>query len=401
MTEFHYRSLDPAGSPRSGTIVASSIEQARRKLVAQGIQPLSVTSEVQGDVSATKTENLRLTRADVLFFTRELYHLKAANVPLDKSLQILDETVHSRHLRAFIKSVHDAVRSGKSLHAALQPHQDFLGRKYLALIKAGEQSGALTHILQDLCSQLEADHKLRGYLTSALIYPSILLAVAVGSVVLLLVFVVPQFRDIFDAMGDALPLSTQWVIALSDFMKQHWTSLLIALCALLLLGNRWYHSVSGRLAIDGLQLRLPLLGPVILALQGAVYFRTLALLLQRGVPLPISLNISAEAVVNAQLRQQVLPLAELVKTGKPLSLGCRSIALGQGGVHQLLRVAEQTGQLQPTLTALSLRLEESARATLGRLLSVIEPLIIICLGLLVAFIIIAILGGVLSINDTI
>jgi len=397
-----YRGIDADGKPCQGTLHVPSRDAARMRLLSQGIRIIELTDggETPGAPASTGRRS-SIGSADVLLFTRELAHLKRANLPLDRALGILRDLATTDRLRQFVAAVGDGIRGGKTLHQALQPYETSLGRQYLAMIRAGEASGNLQLALTDLSAQLEADARQRGQLITALTYPAILLAVSVLSVFLLLLFVVPQFRELFDSMGDALPLTTRWVLAFSDAVRLHWQiGLLVALGLFILLG-RWYASSSGRLTVDASLLRIPVLGDVVLSLQSAVYFRTLGMLLHRGVAMLDALRYAAETLTNQALAAEVQPLVEHVKSGKRLSEGFAHKRVGGRGVTPLIRVAEETGQLDSTLTSLGERFDEESRRVLARLLSMVEPLIIICLGTIVAFIIIAILGGVLSINETI
>lgn len=405
MTDYQYAGTTPNGKPCQGSIRAPSAEAARLRLIGQGIVPLRI-DDGSGGIDApagvrTVPEHGPLRRSDVLLFTRELAHLTRANLPLDRALTMLREIATTERLKAFVGAVSESVRGGKPLHRALAPFERELGRRYLVLIRAAEASGALPQVLQELTAQLEAEDKLRGDVISAMTYPIILAVVAVLSVIVLLLFVVPQFREIFDSMGDALPYLTRLVLDLSDAVRRHWMSLLLLLVAVAYVGSRWARSPGGRLRLDRAAMRLPLLGKVVLQLQLSVYFRTLGGLLQRGVPLVEALRIAADAVTNQALRQELEPLVALVKSGKRLSTGFSSPYFTPFGAAQLIRVAEETGSLDHTTLALADRCEQDGRRTMERLLAAVEPLIIILLGMVVAIVIIAILGGVMSISDTV
>ena len=178
-------------------------------------------------------------------------------------------------------------------------------------------------------------------------------------------------------------------------------AILLGVAMVLVVGTRWAATATGRLRLHSLLLDIPLFGKVLRNLQFAVYFRTFGILLQRGVPMVDALRIAVDTLTNTALRKDIEPLVSLVKAGKRLSTGFVSPYLGKSSTPQLIRVAEETGQLDATLLGLADRYEDEGRRTMGRVLAAMEPLIIIVLGALVAFIIIAILGGVLSINDTI
>ena len=402
MIDFQYDGVMADGKACQGSIRAPNEANARLRLLGQGVTPVRI-ADAAGAVSqdAPQGRSARLKRADVLLFSREMAHLKQANMPLDKALAMLKETADTDRLKAFISKVEEGVRGGKSLYQSLQPFERDLGRQYLVLIRAGETSDSLHVVMKELTVQLEAADKLRNYVISSMTYPVILLVVAVLSVVLLLAFVVPQFREIFDSMGDKLPYTTRLVVNMSDAIRAHWMAIMLAVAALLYLGSRWAATAGGRLRLDSLLLDLPLFGKVLRNLQFAVYFRTFGILLQRGVPIVDALRIAVDTLTNTALRKDIEPLVALVKAGKRLSTGFVSPYLGKSSTPQLIRVAEETGRLDVTLLGLADRYEDEGRRTMSRVLAAMEPLIIIVLGALVAFIIIAILGGVLSINDTI
>ena len=404
MIEYEFVGTAPDGKSCKGTIKAPSVEGARLRLLGQGITPIRISAANDAGPmpkAAASGTDARLKRGDVLLFSREMAHLKKSNMPLDKSLAMLKETANTDRLKIFISLVEDGVRSGKSLYQSLLPFERDLGRQYLVLVRAGETSGSLQVILQELTAQLESEDKLRNYMISSMTYPVILLVVAVLSVVLLLAFVVPQFREIFDSMGDKLPYSTKLVIDLSDFIRNQWMALLLALSIIMVLISRWAATPTGRQRLDSAALEIPLMGKVLKQLQFSIYFRTFGVLLQRGVPLVDALKISIDTLTNTALRRDMEPLVDVVKTGKRLSSGFIISHFKKTSTPQLIRVSEETGQLDSTLLALADRYEEEGRRTMGRVLATMEPLIIILLGALVAFIIVAILGGVLSINDTI
>lgn len=402
MTDFQYDGVTSEGKPCQGSVRAPNVDTARLRLIGQGITPVRLTGgEAAPAQGMEQSRSAKLKRQDILFFSREMAHLKQANMPLDKALAMLKEMAATNALRAFISKVEEGVRGGKSLYQSLLPFERDLGRQYLVLIRAGETSGSLHVVMKELTVQLEAQDKLRNYVISSMTYPIILLVVAVLSVVLLLAFVVPQFREIFDSMGDALPYSTQLVVNLSDLIRSHWMLILLGVTMLFFLLSRWVATAAGRMQLDTMLLDMPLFGKVVKNLQFAVYFRTFGILLQRGVPMVDALRIAVDTLTNVALRKDIEPLVGIVKTGKRLSTGFVSPHFKKTTAPQLIRVAEETGQLDSTLLSLADRYEDEGRRTMGRVLAAMEPLIIIILGAFVAFIIIAILGGVLSINDTI
>ena len=402
MIDFQYTGLASDGKSCQGTVRAPTPEAARLRLIGQGVTPIRI--ETASDAPAGEVSRgggAKLKRNEVLLFTREMAHLKQANMPLDRALALLRETAATERLKHFISALEEGIRGGKSLYASMLPFERDFGKQYLVLIRAGETSGSLNVVLKELALQLETDDKLRNYVISSMTYPIILLVVSVLSVTLLLAFVVPQFREIFDSMGEALPYSTKLVIGLSDFVRFHWMAILAGLATLMFLLSRWSATESGRTRLHSMLIEMPLMGKVIKNLQFAVYFRTFGNLLQRGVPMVDALHIALDTLTNTALRKDFEPLVGMVKAGKRLSAGFVSRHFDKTGTPQLIRVAEETGQMDTTLLSLADRYEDQGRRTMDRVLAIMEPLVIIFLGALVAFIIVAILGGVLSINDTI
>ena len=402
MIDFQYDGTTVDGKTCHGAIRAPNVETARLRLIGQGVTPVRIEGASGERIKgAEQNRGAKLKRTEILLFSREMAHLKQANMPLDKALAMLKETADTERLKVFLSAVEEGVRGGKSLYQSLLPFERDFGRQYLVLIRAGETSGSLSVVLKELTVQLEAADKLRNYVISSMTYPVILLVVAVLSVLLLLAFVVPQFREIFDSMGDKLPYTTRLVVGMSDGIRSHWMIIMLVVTGILFAGSRWAATQGGRLRVDSLLLDLPLFGKVMRNLQFAIYFRTFGILLQRGVPIVDALRIAIDTLTNTALRKDIEPLVGIVKAGKRLSSGFVSPYLGKSSTPQLIRVAEETGQLDITLLGLADRYEDEGRRTMGRVLAAMEPLIIIVLGALVAFIIIAILGGVLSINDTI
>lgn len=402
MIDFQYTGLASDGKSCQGTVRAPTPEAARLRLIGQGVTPIRIDTASDAPAGeVARGGGAKLKRTEVLLFTREMAHLKQANMPLDRALALLKETAATERLKHFISALEEGIRGGKSLYASMLPFERDFGKQYLVLIRAGETSGSLNVVLKELALQLETDDKLRNYVISSMTYPIILLVVSVLSVTLLLAFVVPQFREIFDSMGDALPYSTKLVIGLSDFVRFHWMAILAGLATLMLLLSRWSTTESGRIRLHSMLIEIPLMGKVIKNLQFAVYFRTFGNLLQRGVPMVDALRIALDTLTNTALRKDFEPLVDRVKAGKRLSTGFVSPHFDKTGTPQLIRVAEETGQMDTTLLSLADRYEDQGRRTMDRVLATMEPIIIILLGALVAFIIVAILGGVLSINDTI
>jgi len=400
MSEYEYRAMARDGTARTGRIQAERPEDARMRLQLQGLTVLELR---EADLLAGTQEGerpLRLTPAQILDFSRELWRLVRAGLALDRAFRVLTE-MHPEggELHRFASGVAQGLRGGKSLTQALAPYESLLGSLYLALLRAGEASGRLDEALADIVRHLEAGERLRASSTSALIYPAILVVVALASIVLMLAFVVPQFEKLFEDLGDALPLLTRAVVAAGHFFQRAWYLVFAGAVFILWIVDRWRRTPAGARRWDELTLRLPLLGRIRYHLELARYFQTFGTLLGRGVPMLQAAGIARETLGNLVLRERVEPIADALKRGERLSLVMGRLWPDDRALQQILRVGDETGRLAEAMAELAQRYEEDAQQRIKRALTLLEPAIIVTLGAVVAVIIIAVLTGILSVNQ--
>jgi general secretion pathway protein F len=302
-------------------------------------------------------------------------------------------------MRAVLADLLKAVKGGKSLSLALQPYDEIFGPFYLSMVRAGEASGQLSAVLDRLVEHLESAKATRDSIVSALIYPAILLVVAVISVVVMLGFVVPQFETLFNDMGDALPGMTKAVIAAAEFIKA-WGLLVGVLGAVLVLVvQRWAVSPTGKSALDGRLLSLPIAGTIAFEYEMAKFARTVGTLLGNGVSLLKAIQIAIDTVGNVPLKEGLNVLPAAVKAGKRMSVALDETEMFTPMVIQMTRVGEESGRLDDMMLELASVFEDHVASGVKRLLTLLEPLLILTMGAIIAVIIISILMGILSVND--
>ena len=302
-------------------------------------------------------------------------------------------------MRAVLSELLKAVKGGKSLSLALQPFDGIFGSFYLSMVRAGEASGQLSAVLERLVEHLESAKATRDSIVSALIYPAILLVVAVLSVVVMLGFVVPQFETLFNDMGEALPAMTKAVIAAAEFIKA-WGLLLAILVAVLgLVLQRWAASEQGKTVLDTRLLALPIAGSIAFEYEMAKFARTVGTLLANGVSLLKAIQIANETVGNIPLRQGLEVLPPAVKAGKRMSVALDETEMFTPMVIQMTRVGEESGRLDDMMLELASVFEDHVASGVKRLLTLLEPVLILTMGFIIALIIISILMGILSVND--
>lgn len=411
MPDFHYSGLDPKGKPADGHVAAESREQALAALRRQGITPTNLrilngasvanTGPVAGPSKGGlfQSRATRLGSDDVLSFIKELGGLLRAGLPLDRSLRVLSETQPHPGLKKLQLELLDAVKAGRSFSQALGQYPEHFGPLHVNLVRAGEVSGKLAGALQYLAEHLDRSKALRSSLVSALTYPAILLVTAVISVALMLGFVVPQFKPMFNDLGDRLPFLTQWVVAMGDVLVQYGVALLIGALAVWVLLSRWWATAAGGAQRERLLLAIPVLGSLLYRYQLSQFTRTLGSLLSSGVALMQAVVIARDGLRYATIRARLEPLTGAIKQGQRFSKALADCGVLDPASVQLLALGEETGRLDAMLGELTQRHEESIQLQTRRALTLLEPLIILGLGMVVAAIIIAILLGILSVNE--
>jgi general secretion pathway protein F len=335
----------------------------------------------------------------VLAFTQQLHTLLEAGLEVDRSLAILIDLSETGRMRPVIRQLLAEVQGGRSLADSLAKHPRIFSRLYVNMVRAGEAGGALEVVLARLVTFLESAKAIRDEALSALVYPSLVLAVGGGAVIVLLNFVIPRFAGIFAQSGQLLPLSTRILLGVSGFTAAYWW-LLLGVPVVLGLGLRGYlQTAEGRLVGDQLKLRLPLIGRIIRELEVARLARTLGTLLASGVPVLTALGIAGETVGNVALARRLPKMGEGVKRGEGVAAPLRASDVFPAMAIHMVRVGEETGRLEGMLLKVAEIYEGRVKLSIKRLLGLLEPVLILSLGLIVGFIVLSMLLAILSVGD--
>lgn len=413
MPEYVWRAAQAGGQVLEGRVDAPSVALAMKQLRARGLTPLSL-----GDAAAVGAPQVTATggakavaksiprssrgpvlSADVLALTTELSIMLRAGLPLDNSLRVLIEMSHKPTVMALLTQVLGDVKGGTPFSKALAQHGALFGDFYINMVRSGEASGQLSAVLARLVEHMERLRALRDSVVSSIIYPAILLGVAVLSLVGMLGFVVPQFEKLFTDMGDALPLPTRLVMMLGRAFAEY--GLVLGIGAVLIVwgSSRWLRSPGGQLWWQTLALRLPLVGKLLLKYELTLYARSLGTLLGNGVPLLTALRIANDTVRNAVLRKSLVRIPPIVKEGGKVVDALRATQIFEPLAINLIRVGEETGRIGPMMLELATILNRDVENGIKRSLTLVEPVLILVLGVLIASIIVSILLGIMSIND--
>ncbi|MGH7321038.1 MAG: type II secretion system F family protein [Candidatus Rokuibacteriota bacterium] len=404
MPVFSYRAADRAGRTIDGVMEAHDPQAVVERLHREEYFPVRVERADGrprlGGLSLPLAAPRGIPSRDLLTFTQQLSTLVDAGIPLDRTLSILGDLAVGARLRTIVQDVAQSVRSGSTLADALSRHHPRpFSRLYINTVRAGEKGGVLEVALRRLAEHLEATRELRDAITSALIYPALLLSVGVGAVVFLMTFVLPRFAVIFSDLGQALPLPTRILLGVSEGFVAYWWVIALVVLAGLLAWQLVTRSDAGRVAVDRWLLGLPVLGSLLSRVEVGRFARTLGTLLHSGVPLLAALGVAREVAGNRILAQALQTVQEGVKRGDGLAR-----PMAESGTFPILaihmvRVGEETGRLEEMLGRVAGAYETEIRLAVRRFIALLEPIIILALGLVVLAIVVAILLAILSINE--
>jgi general secretion pathway protein F len=402
MPVFAYKAIDGSGAVVEGRAEAADEASLTARLEATGILPLSMAPvRAQAGRSSAAAGGLRRRRGpkpgDITTMTRELAILVAAGQPLEQALVTLAHGTGP--IAALSGQVLARVRAGASLSTALEEQGPVFPRLYVNMVRAGESSGTLDVVLERLAELRERGEKTREMVVSAMLYPAILVVVSLASVFLLLTFVVPQFETIFKDAGAALPTPTAIVIAIGRFCQDYGWMVGLGIVAAVIAVRRVLALPGPRLAWDRAMLRLPLIGPLVRTLATARFCRTLSTLVGNGVDLPSAIALSRDVVSNTAVSAAMETVITGVRQGRGLADPLAEIGIFPPLAVQMLRVGEETGRIDMTSAHVADAYERKLEAAIKRLVTLVEPALIIVLGLAVGGIVMSILLAVISIND--
>lgn len=404
MPIFTYRAADRAGRTIDGVMEALDSQAVIDRLHREAYFPVRVEAAEDRPrlpgLGLSVGAPQRVPARDLLAFTQQLSTLVDAGIPLDRALTILADLAMSPRLRQIVQDVAQSVQTGSTLADALSRHHPRpFSRLYINTVRAGEKGGALEVALRRLVEHLEATRELRDALTSAMFYPALLFGVGVSAVIFLMTFVLPRFAVIFRDLNQELPWPTQVLLTISEGLVAYWWVLGLIVLAGLLSWQLLTRSEAGRLAVDGWLLGLPALGDLLRKVEVGRFARTLGTLLHAGVPLLNALGVAREVAANRVLALALGTVQEGAKRGDGLAR-----PMGESGafptlcVH-MVRIGEETGRLEEMLGRVASTYEGEIRVALRRFIALLEPTIIIVLGLVVLGIVVSILLAILSINE--
>ena len=403
MPKFKYKIIKKNGASKSGSIEANSAAEAKSKLASGGDMVTSLTSSSSnaGKRSSNKTKNnstsfsLSLGKVikeeELTVFTRQLATLLEAGLPLLKSIDVMIRQEPNKRFKAVLEKIAETIRSGSPFSDGLAQHPKVFDRLYVNMVKAGEAGGVLELVLSRLAGFKEKAMKTKKKVQSAMVYPFVVVGVAVSIVIMLMVVVVPKFQGIFDDMlgGAALPWPTQLVINISDFLQEQILASILIVVSTFVLFKLFLKSPLGSRLFNGLAINLPKVGDLVRKVNIGRITRTFGTLLSSGVPILQALNITKDITENYFYSKALERVHDKVRDGEPLSAPMELESVFPNMVTSMVDVGEETGELDKMLNRIADNYDEDVDNAVAGITSIIEPIMIVFLALAVGFIVIA------------
>jgi general secretion pathway protein F len=404
MARFRYKAVAANGEHLQGELDATSREDAIARVQAAGHLPVSAEA-VSGRGTDFRSWAQQLVKPrsvrprEVVLLTSELATLLGAGMPLNNALITLRDLSPIGPVKSLVSAIQERVQGGASLSEAMAGHEGTFGRLYLSLVRAGEASGALDVVMERLAAYLEDARALRSSIQTALIYPTLLLMLVVVSLIVLMTFVIPRFVPLFEDYGRNLPLLTIVVFAVSEWCQTWWWLFPVSIVALAWAAFRLLEDPARRLRWDAWCLGLPWVGPLLAEMEIARFARTLGTLLANGVPMLAAMNLVKDVIGNRTIATDLEAVAASLERGQRMAQPLKASGHFPPLAVELISVGEESGEIDAMLAKLSDIYDEAVGVSVKRLLTVLEPVLILGLGVLVAIIIISVLSAILSLNE--
>jgi len=406
MPTYSYKATDSAGKIVKGTLEAPQERGVVATLQDMGYIPITISlaerdrRRLDLDLSKNIISIFKgISTKDVVSFTQDLSALLEAGLQVDRALSTLIDVAEKEKFKEVIKDVLKTVQEGSYLSDALAKHSRVFSTFYVNMVRAGEAGGVLEAVLGRLGDFLESSQDLRDYIKSAMVYPVFLVFVGGISIIILLTFVIPKFSIIFSDMGQSIPLATRFLIGFSEILRTYWLIILGGFGAIYFFLRRYIKTTAGRLRLDQYKMNLPVGRELIKKIEVARFARTLGTLTKSGVPILQALNLVNEIIGNQAIARSMGKIYERVKEGEMLAK-----PLGEAGIFpplaiQMITVGEETGRLDEMLLRVAETYEKVVRNMVKRFISLLEPAMILAMGLVVGFIVISMLMAIFSMSE--
>jgi type IV pilus assembly protein PilC len=401
---FSYTAMDASGARRTGVIEAETREAALARLDAEGRFVLEIAESKSATGTATSSAfggRRAPSRQELALFTRRLADLSQAGLPLDRVLQVVGEQSESIVLKEVSEQTLEDVRSGMPVSQALARHSKHFNEVFTQTLRAGEASGQFAEVAGRLADFQEKEVARRSQITSALVYPAILAFTAVFVILFLLLFVVPKLSGVFKDLGNNLPVTTKMLLASTDFITHNWVVVLAAIVGITVGVKAWLATANGAYLRDKFLLHAPLIGPVVMKATISRFARVLGTLVYGGVSILEALDIAGLSAGNRVFQLSAKKVSEEVRNGRPIAEAMRDTGVFPPVLTHMVAIGEETGDLPRMLGRVSDSLDFEVDTGMRRLVSLVEPVIVLSMGTFVGFVVLSVLLPIFQAQETV
>lgn len=398
MPEYKYTAIDRNGAQASGKIEAASDEQARQKLMAKGLMVTTLAADggaakpaaaAAAPAKAGFSFGAKVSQNDVTVMTRQLATLIVAGLPLLRALELITRQERNPAFKAILANVAESVSQGNNLSEALQAHPKVFDKLFVNMIRAGEAGGVLDKVLDRLAKFREKAERIQKKVKSAMVYPGVVMSVAIIIVYILMVKVVPSFQKLLDGQKTQMPPLTQFVVGISKLLTVYWWATPILVFGLVFGLKTWLSTEKGKELFDRIIFRLPKVGPFVQIVSVSRFARTFGTLMASGVPILQSISITRDTLDNVVIAKSLERVHDRVRDGEPLSVPLEQSGVFPQMVTSMIQVGEETGQLPEMLNRVADIYDEEVDNAVTALTSIIEPVLIVFLAVVVGTIVLA------------
>ncbi|KPJ57515.1 hypothetical protein AMJ49_00035 [Parcubacteria bacterium DG_74_2] len=387
MPRYSYKAISKKGEKESGVLEAKDIHHLTQVLRQKDL--ILIKAKPEG-VAKKKFEislpSFGVSLTEKLFFTRNLLMMVSAALSLPRAIESLADQIKNEKFKKALYEIREEIQKGKAFSESLSKHSDIFPELYQSMVKIGEESGTLEDVLKTLTSQMEREHDLKSKIKGAMIYPAVVVSAMIGIGILMIVMVVPKLAETFRELNVELPPTTQFVIFLAEFLVHRWYFLILIFIILIFLFRAALKSKGGKRIIDTITLKIPIISPIIKKMNSAYTARTLSSLISAGVPIINSLEITSRTLGNIYYKKALMEGSERVRKGEKLSEVLKPYtSIYPPVLIQMMAVGEETGQTATILTKLADFYEEEVSNATKNLSSLIEPVLILIIGVAIGF----------------
>ncbi|MEA9357929.1 type II secretion system inner membrane protein GspF [Bacteriovorax sp. PP10] len=401
MAIYNYKGLDKSGSEVKGTVNSEGLVAAKSRVRSMGIMLTEISEQTSGSVkkNASFSFGSAVSIDDLSLMTRQLATLLRAKIQVVEAFTALVDQTENPNLKITLSEIRQKVNEGSSLAKALGDYPKIFDNVYVNMVDAGETSGTLEVVLLKLADFTEGQLKLRNKIKSAMTYPVVMMGAGGGMIGIIFVFVIPKITKIFISMKKTLPLQTQICIWISNFLISYWWLLIIAAVLGWQSFKKWKATPSGRSKYDAFVLKVPVVAEIVTMINVSRFCSTLATLLQSGVPILVSMKIVSNLISNVHMKKAIEDSRQSVSEGASLTGPLIRSELFPPMVTHMIKLGEKSGELEPMLQIVAENYEDQVNTKLSGLTSVLEPIMMVVMGLVVAFIIFSVVVPLIDLNN--